>query len=56
MIPALKHGHDLVAFFANVFVREKKKFDLAVDLDEKIFSFFYERIGLEVDDELKEGV
>ena len=56
VIPALKHGHDLVALFANVFVREEKEFGLAVDIDEKIFSFFDERIGLEVSGELEEGV
>ena len=54
MVPFVKHGDDLVAFFPEVFFREEQEFSFTVDVDENFLSFFDQGIGVDIVDKIEE--
>lgn len=54
MVPFVKHGNDLVAFFSEIFFREEQEFCFTIDIDENILSFFDQGISVDIVDKIKE--
>ena len=51
VIPFIEHCNNLITFLPDILFGEEEEFSFSVDIDEHIFSFFDQRISIDVIDE-----